>query len=97
MSRVAFLFLLAMALTGCGGEGSGLPAQDDDNTQSDIVSLQVTPASATIPVGFEQQYQAAARRADGAVLDVTRNPAVIWSSSDTSIATVDSQGLATGV
>ncbi|WP_429237077.1 Ig-like domain-containing protein, partial [Aeromonas salmonicida] len=61
------------------------------------MSLQVTPAIATIPVGFEQQYRAEARRDDGVVLDVTRNAAVIWRSSDPSIATVDSQGLATGV
>ena len=34
---------------------------------------------------------------DGTVIDVTANPSVSWSSSDTSIATVDNKGLVIGV
>ncbi|MGY1494965.1 Ig-like domain-containing protein [Aeromonas dhakensis] len=93
--KLFLLPMLTMALTACGGGGSG--GGDSPPPLPAIVSLQVTPATTTIPVGFEQQYQAEAKRDDGSVLDVTRNPAVIWSSSDPSIATIDSQGLATGV
>ncbi len=97
ISRIKLFLLpiLTMVLTACGGGGSG--GGDSPPPLPAIVSLQVTPATTTIPVGFEQQYQAEAKRDDGTVLDVTRNPAVIWSSSDPSIATIDSQGLATGV
>lgn len=53
----------------------------------------VSPDSASIPVGGTQQFTAT-------VLDLHGNPlacAVAWSSSNTAAATVDGNGLATGV
>ncbi|MGY4028283.1 Ig-like domain-containing protein [Aeromonas rivuli] len=98
--KLCFLSLFAMVLTACGGEGSGLPSQgggDGGETVPAIVSLQVTPATATVPVGFEQQYLALAALDDGSVMDVTSNPVVRWSTSDSSIATINNTGLATGL
>lgn len=97
--KLSFLSLLAMVLTACGGEDSGLPSQGggDGGTVPTIVSLQVTPATATVPVGLGQQYLAEALLNDGTVIDVTENPAVSWSSSDPAIATVNNKGLATGI
>ncbi|MGY1495029.1 Ig-like domain-containing protein, partial [Aeromonas dhakensis] len=70
-------------------------------TQATAISLQVTPARATVPVGLEQQFTAMAQLSDGRELEVTDNAALSWSSSDPTIATISntvgSKGLATGV
>ncbi|MGL6350052.1 MAG: Ig-like domain-containing protein [Aeromonas sp.] len=95
--KLCFLSLLSMVLTSCGGEGSGLPSQGGGETAPTIVSLQVTPAIATVPVGFELQYLALATLNDGSVMDVTTNPVVHWRTSDPAIATIDDTGLATGL
>jgi hypothetical protein len=99
MMKLVFLSLFAIVLTACGGEGGGLPSQGggDGGTVPTIVSLQVTPATATIPVGLGQQYLAEALLYDGTVIDVTENPAVSWSSSDPAVATINNKGLATGI
>ncbi|WP_421215968.1 Ig-like domain-containing protein [Aeromonas enteropelogenes] len=102
--RLLLISLLGVILTACGGdEGSGLPSPDDGNGAGPtIVSLQVTPATTTIPVGFEQQLIAIATLSDGTTRDVTNDPSLTWASSDRNIATLindqtDSNGLATGV
>ena len=78
--KLFFLSLLAMALTACGGEGGGLPSQGGGETVPAIVSLQVTPATKAVPVGFSQQYIALATLADGSIMDVTKDPVVRWST-----------------
>lgn len=61
---------------------------------SSRLSLQVTPATATINAGATTQFSAT-------LLDATNNALITipatWASSDTSVATVDATGLATGV
>lgn len=74
--------------------GSG---EDNGGNITDITALQVTPANSRIPVGFERQLTVLAHMSDGSVFDVTDDHNVSWSSSDASIATVDSTGLVTGV
>jgi hypothetical protein len=93
--RLFFLSLLAMVLTACGGEGSGLPSQPDQPVT--MQSLQLTPVKATIPVGWTQQYTVEVLFSDGHTLDVTKDPRIRLHSSDTNIATIDSNGLANGV
>ena len=69
-------------------------------TSAVVTSLQVTPANASIPVGFDQPFVATAFLSDGTSLDVTHSTALNWSSSDPAIATIDSssnKGLATGI
>ncbi len=96
--KLFLLSMLAMVLASCGGEGSGLPSQGGESNQLPaIISLQITPATVSIPVGFGQQYLAEALLEDGTIIDITDNPAAIWSSSDPSIAVIDNKGLATGV
>lgn len=88
-----FLGALALILGGCGGEDSGAPAQ-----AVSIVSLQVTPAVASVPAGFEQKFIATAILSDGSSRDVTNDRSLSWSSSDEAIATVVSgQGSGNGV
>jgi hypothetical protein len=59
--------------------------------QSTITSITVTPANPTIAPGSQIQFKAV----DNFGNDITSS--VLWSSSDTSIATITSGGLATGI
>ena len=64
-----------------------------------LVSVEVTPATATLPAGYTRRYVATARYSDLSARDVTTE--VTWQSSNTAVATISnavgSQGLATGV
>ena len=89
-------FIFTALLAGCGGGSDqgkgpilGLPA-------ADLVSVAVTPATASVPIRGTQQFVATATYADGASRDVTT--ASSWSSGTAAVATVNSAtGLATGV
>jgi uncharacterized protein YjdB len=59
-----------------------------------LVSLSVTPVSASIAKGTTQQFAATGTYSDGSLQDLTT--AVNWSSSATSIATIANGGLASG-
>ncbi len=60
-----------------------------------ITGLALTPASSTIAKGTMVQLTATETFSDNTTQDVTNNAS--WTSSDTSIATVSSSGLVTGV
>lgn len=60
-----------------------------------IASIAVTPVGLTLGIGIHQQYTATALYTDGSSQDLSS--AVTWSSSATSVATVDNTGLATTV
>jgi len=67
-------------------------------TGTTVTALQISPATASVPVGFEQSFIATAILSDGSSLDITTNAALSWSSSDPTIATIGSHsGLATGI
>ena len=67
-------------------------------TDAVITALEVTPVTATTPIGLTQQFIAKAILSDGiTTINVTNEPAINWSIDDTSIATIDTDGLATGV
>ncbi len=57
-----------------------------------IVSLTVSPAASTIPLGAMQQFQAIATYTDGSTQDLTAS--ATWSSSATGVATVNATGAA---
>jgi hypothetical protein len=59
-----------------------------------IDSIEVTPATASKQVGETQQFTAVAKDASGNTIS---GVTFTWSSDDTSVATVDSNGLATAV
>lgn len=87
--------LMTALVVGCGGGDQGrepilgVPA-------AALVSLAVTPASATIPNGAMQQFVATATYADGASVNVS--PTSVWSSGTVTVATVNSTtGVAKGV
>ncbi len=63
-----------------------------------LQSISVTPATATMPSGYQVQFQATASFSDGSSRDVTTR--AIWTSSNPSVAVVSTSGptpgLATG-
>ncbi len=59
-----------------------------------LTSITVTPPSPTITAGTTQQFTAMGTYSDGSAFTLT---SVAWSSSKTSIATINASGLATGV
>lgn len=88
-------FLMTALMAGCGGGGQGggailgLPA-------ADLVTVAVTPATATIPSNGMLQFVATATYSDGTSRNVTALSA--WSSATPSVATVNSaSGIASGV
>jgi uncharacterized protein YjdB len=60
-----------------------------------LVSIAVSAPAAGIPAGATLQFTATGTYSNGSTRDLTS--AVIWSSSDSSIATISPEGLATGV
>jgi DNA-binding beta-propeller fold protein YncE len=83
------LAAIAVLLTvaGCNGQGSPPPKT--------LTSLQITPTNQAITVGGTQQLKAAGTFSDGSTADLTAS--VTWKSSDTSLATIDSAGLAKAI
>jgi uncharacterized protein YjdB len=85
--------LSAALLTACGSGDQnrdpilGLPS-------ATLVSVAVTPATASIAVGAVQQLTATAVYTDGSARDVTTKAA--WTSAAPAIATVNAAGVATG-
>src|SRR5207248_9490608 len=60
-----------------------------------LVSIAVTPANPSIAKGTTQQFTATGTYSDGSIQNLTNS--VSWASSTTSVATVTSGGLATGI
>jgi uncharacterized protein YjdB len=62
-------------------------------TAPSITSISVTPDDMTLAIGVGEQYIASAIYSDGSIQDLVTG--VTWTSSNTSVAKVDSDGLAT--
>jgi len=88
-----FLVLIVSSFAGCGGG----PTSSSDTPLSSapsIHSITLTPSAASVQTGFMQKFTAAAKDQYGN--SITSGP-LTFSSSDTAIATIDANGLATGV
>jgi hypothetical protein len=81
--------LLALSLTGCCGQFFKGP--------HDLAGVSISPDGHTIKLGTTQQFSATGTFQDenGAKGDVTAQ--TTWTSSDPEIATIDTNGVATGV
>jgi hypothetical protein len=92
VQRLRFISLIALVLPvllivqGCG---QFFPSG------TTITALQVAPSNATIQPGVNQQYTATATYGDNTTGDVTSQ--VTWSSTLTTVATINSAGLLTAV
>jgi uncharacterized protein YjdB len=62
-------------------------------TAPSITSISVTPDDMTLAIGVGEQYTASAIYSDGSIQDLVTG--VTWTSSNSSVATVDGNGLAT--
>lgn len=91
---VCFTFILL--LTACDGTSSGFPAPDCGDTNNDcpeFVTMVTTPNVASLLIGMQQQFKANAIYADVSSQDISQR--VTWSVDNTTIATIDKQGLLT--
>jgi len=79
------LGITAFALSGCNGSQSSPPPKL-------LASIQITPANPSVAAGSTQQFTAMGTFSDGSTEDVTT--LVVWSSSDTTRATISRSGLA---
>lgn len=87
------LFLSLLSLVGCsnGGANSTNPGGSPTPT---ISSIQVSPVSKSIGMGATQQFTATALLSDKTTKNITSSAQ--WGSSDSSIASIDAAGVATG-
>ncbi|AGC45330.1 hypothetical protein MYSTI_04029 [Myxococcus stipitatus DSM 14675] len=60
-----------------------------------LKSIQVTPATASVAIGATRQFTAKGTYDNGSVADVTNT--ATWSTSESTVATVNATGLGTGV
>jgi uncharacterized protein YjdB len=91
-AQFALLVLPVIAvLAGCGYKSS---TTTTTTATTQISSITVTPPASSITVGQNQPFTATVKNSDGTVLS---GGVLTWSSSATSVATVDSAGIATGV
>jgi uncharacterized protein YjdB len=71
------------------------PAATLTITSATLVSIAVGPHKAFIPVGLTQQYVAIGTYSDHSTKDITSS--VTWNSSNLTVASIDSTGLAVGL
>lgn len=90
------LSICTLLLSGCNNGDDGLLEMPSGWVHY-AESLVVTPKNSTVPAGLTQQMRADAVLSDSTVIDVTTNPALTWTSSDTTVATIDANGLVTGL
>ncbi|MGA8310829.1 MAG: Ig-like domain-containing protein [Terriglobales bacterium] len=84
--RASLVLALALALPSCGGGGS--------SGGSGLTGIDVSPLSQTIAVGDTLQYKATGHFSNGPDQDLTGN--ATWSSSVTSVATIQNVGTQPG-
>jgi uncharacterized protein YjdB len=88
-------FIAAALVAGCGGGDQG---RDPvlGLSPADLVSVAVTPATASVAIGATQKFVATATYSDGSSRDVTVGAA--WTSATPAVATVNAaSGVAAGV
>src|SRR5208337_196818 len=97
--RRLIVIVLLLALSSSyhcgGGSGGGSPSTGGGDPTGTLLSISVTPANPSVPVGVTKQFAASGTYSDGTSHDITMQ--VTWSSSSASVATVNSSGLATPV
>lgn len=92
---IAAALLAGLTLVGCGGGyGSGYGGGGGGSGGGAVSMIDVTPITATAAVGGTQQFKASAKDSGG---NTVTGANVVWKSSNTAVATVDSNGLVSAV
>ncbi len=95
LTNAAAAACLAFAIAACGGDGDSPSAPDNGGgNPKPVSSVSVTPATASVVIGKTTQLNAVARDAAGSVLS---DRAIAWTTSASAVATVDANGVVTGV
>lgn len=81
------IVLFTLFLVGCNGSSSG-----GGEISKQVTNISISPINSIITKGLTQQYTAIAIYSDGSSSELTSG--VTWTSSDTNIATINSNGLA---
>jgi trimeric autotransporter adhesin len=89
--RLALVVSLCLSfLSACGGGSLGPGIGKSTVT---LQSIQISPSTASISLGQNQQFTATGHYSDGSSKDITNS--VTWASSNTGVATISGSGLAT--
>jgi hypothetical protein len=101
MRRISTLFglttvsLAALMLLACGGAGGyGSSSSSGGGTSGIATNISISPSTASITMGGSQQYKATSEDSNGKKLS---GVPLIWSSSNTAVATVDGNGVASAM
>ena len=90
----ALLFFLGCGGGGYGGSSYGGGGGGGGGSTSIVTNIKITPTSAGLKVGGTQQFVATAKDSAG---NTVAGAPLTWSSSDTTVVTVNNAGLATAV
>lgn len=91
--RLIILFSYILVLPGCISEGGD--ASSTTSEEALLVSITVSPKSRNIHEGETLQFSATGTCSGRAASDLTTS--AVWSSSNTSVATISKSGLAKGI
>ena len=97
LSAVTCIFTSLLLLNACSGGGNSGTSNglvSNVGTTASLSSIMVTPGAASIQAGSAQQFSAMGTYSDGSSKDITAT--VQWSSSNASVASVSSSGMANG-
>ncbi|WP_426111283.1 ice-binding family protein [Massilia sp. PWRC2] len=86
--------LAASLLAACGGGDQGRSPILGLNAAT-VVSVVVTPATATVAIGATQQFSAMATYTDGSAVDVSAKS--VWNSASPAVASINGTGVASAI
>jgi trimeric autotransporter adhesin len=84
-----------VTITARSGTINGTATLNVTGAAANLLSIAVAPAASSVPVDAAQQFSATGSYADGSSSDLTA--LVTWKSSSTAVATVDINGIVSGV
>ena len=90
--KYALPMLSLLALAACGGGGAYGGGGGSGGSNGIITNIVISPGSSSISPGKAQQFMATTKDSSG---NMITGAALTWASSNTSVATVNSSGLAT--
>ena len=98
MALVAMIFIDGLMIVGCGGGSSPTkpvtPPPSPPPSPPTVASIVVNPTSASLVVGGTQRFTASARASDSSTIGGVN---FTWTSSNTTVVTINATGLAAAV